>query len=163
MSLGHMPMAQSAGLVVIETEVNAKRHAVDARREMKVGRRRVGRIAAEDNENIDDARVHLIDQIAQRTSGRLDRRGPGVDDRAADVAEEIIDGVCQGMNGGRLSWARDDEAGAAMLPEVARQRVEPSTFPRKPAPYGARLAVGSPLANCQMNNQCQNTPARTAT
>src|SRR3989440_4943164 len=66
MRLRNMPMTQRRRLIVVLTEVNAKLHLVHRIGELEVGRRRVDRIAAEDDQDVDLAAVHVADQVTER-------------------------------------------------------------------------------------------------
>ena len=61
-------------------------------------------------------RAHVGDQVFQRL-GLVDRVGVdrvGVEDRLADIAQRLIDGVGQRVHDRRLMVARDHDAGTAM-------------------------------------------------
>ena len=86
-----VPLAEFGGFVLIEAVVNAQRNfaALQCVGEIQIGGRIVGRIAAENDQQIDFAAVHVGDEIFDRF-GLIDRIRVdriGVEDGLADVAE----------------------------------------------------------------------------
>ena len=75
--LGDVPVTLCGGLVVVEAEVGTQRHLLQRLDELQIRGRRVDRIAAEDQEQADRARVHFADELLQRGAliGRLDFGG----------------------------------------------------------------------------------------
>ena len=126
MRLGDVPVAERGGLVVVEAEVHAERHLGERGREGHVGRRGEDRVAAQDEEQLDPASLHVLHERAQRRElilrPRLDRRG--VDDRLPHVAERLVDRVRERVHGGRLVLAGDDRAPAAVACEVPHERFD---------------------------------------
>ncbi len=113
-----MPVALRGGLVVVETEVDAKRNLLHRIDELQVRRRGVDRVAAEDDQQAHGAGVHLADQFLQRRA-LVDRTGFGglrVGDRGADVAERVVHRVRERVNRRRLTVAGDDQAAARARP-----------------------------------------------
>ena len=62
----NVPVTERRGLVLVETEVRAHGDLLQRLVELQIDRRRVDRIAAEDEQELDRAGVHLADQLAQR-------------------------------------------------------------------------------------------------
>ena len=86
-----VPLAEFGGFVLIETVMHAQGSfaAFEGVGEVQVGGRVVRRIAAEDHQQIDFARVHVGDEIFERV-GLIDRiriDGVGVENGLADVTE----------------------------------------------------------------------------
>ena len=90
-------MTQRRRLVVVQTEMDAERHLVHRVGELQIDRRGVDRVAADDDERIDTAGVHVVDEIAKRLQ-LIDRLGfdrVGVHDGFAGVAERRVHRVRQ--------------------------------------------------------------------
>ena len=64
--LGDVPLALLGGLVFVQTDVGAQPHLGERVAELQIGRRRVDGVAAEDQQEVDGAGVHLADELAQR-------------------------------------------------------------------------------------------------
>ena len=113
-----MPLAKLGSLVLVKTEVDAERNArtLQCIRETEVGGGIIGRISAEDDEDVHFAAAHVSNQILQRRSliYRVGIDRIGIEDRLADIAEGLIDGVGQGVDGRRLMISRDHHARTAM-------------------------------------------------
>ena len=107
--------------------MNAEQRLVQSLGEPEIGRRGVHRVAADDDEDVDLAGVHVGDEIPKRVEliGRFRFDRLRVDDRLADVAKRLVDAVRQGVDGGRLAVAGDDEAAAAMRLQILSDRVDP--------------------------------------
>ena len=78
----------------------------------KIGRRGVDRIAAQDQQHLDLPRAPCRSISSRERRGLIDRLGfdrGGVDDGLADVAQVVVDGVGQQVDGGRLPIAGHDE------------------------------------------------------
>ena len=108
-----VPLAEFGGFVLIEAVVHAQRNLAVLQRvgEVQIGGRIVGRIAAEDDQQIDFAGVHVGDEIFDRF-GLIDRiriDWVGVEDGLADVAQLGIDRMGESMNGRRLMISGDDK------------------------------------------------------
>src|SRR5215510_13962172 len=110
MRFGNMPVTELRRLVVKQAEVNTRLDLRHALGEFQVGGRVVDRVAASYHQEIN-------------LTG-FDRRG--VDDRSARIAERPVHHVYERMDGGRLRIACDDKAPAAMLLEIARERLDPT-------------------------------------
>ena len=111
----------------------------------EVGRRGVDRVAAEDDEDVDPAGVHVGDELAQRLQ-LIDRRGLdrlGVDDRRAGVAERLVHRVRERVDGRRLAVAGDHEARAAMRLQILGDRGDPLSC-RSPGGSGGRAGGRAP-------------------
>ncbi len=65
MRFGNVPLAQFRGLVGVEPHVDAQLHFRHALGEVEIHGRVVDRIAADDDEGIDFAGVHVGDQFVQ--------------------------------------------------------------------------------------------------
>ena len=76
----------------------------------------VNRIALENEQRVDRARVHRVSQLSKRLKlkARARLNGFGVFDRRAGGAERVIGRVRERMNLGRLPVSRDDDRSAAM-------------------------------------------------
>ena len=61
-----MPVAQRRGFVFVQAEVDAQLHLGEVLGEAEVGRSRVDRVAADDDEQVNQARLHVRHQLAQR-------------------------------------------------------------------------------------------------
>ena len=88
-----VPLAEFGGFVLIEAVVHAQRNfaVLQSVGEVQIGGRVVGGIAAEDDQQIDFAAVHVGDEIFDRL-GLIDRirvDGIGVEDGLADVAKRL--------------------------------------------------------------------------
>ena len=99
-----MPLAEFGSFVLIEAVVNAQRNLVALERvgEVQIGGRVVGGVAAEDDQQVDFAGVHVGDEFFDRF-GLIDRirvDGIGVENRLADVAELRVDCVGERVNVG---------------------------------------------------------------
>ena len=106
---------------------------------MQIGRRGVDRVAADDDEQVDLAGVHVGDEIAQRVE-LIDRLGldrSRVDDGLADVAERLVHRVRERVDRRRLTVAGDDEAAPAMRLQILGDGVDP-LLDRSPADPPAR-------------------------
>src|SRR5882672_12908451 len=82
-------------------------------RKAKIGGSIVDRVAAHDNQQINLARTHVRNQVAQGL-GLVDRvcvDRVGIYNRLAYVAECLVDGVSERMDSGGLVVTRDDDAG----------------------------------------------------
>ena len=71
--LGDVPVHVHRRLVVVRREVRAERHLVHRLDEREVARRVVDRIAAEDDERLHGAGVHVGDELLERIE-LIDRR-----------------------------------------------------------------------------------------
>ena len=122
MRFRNVPEALHGGLVGIQTEVRFPADLLEGAGEIQIGGRAVDRIAAEDEQRFHLAGVHVGDQLAQRIRliDRISFDRIGVGDRFADVAERRIDGVRQGVDGGRLMIAGDHHARALVSLQVLR-------------------------------------------
>ena len=110
MGLGHVPRAGGRRLVVVQREVDGQRHALRQLREVEVGRGVVRRIAAEDAEELDAARAHVLGELAQRVAA-IDGRGDRLDVRhgVSGRAELRVEGMHEGVRLGAQAFAGDDE------------------------------------------------------
>src|SRR5581483_11201648 len=61
-----VPVAGESGLVIVKTQMNARRDLREFLAELEVGRRRVSRIAAENDERIHLTAVNRLRQILER-------------------------------------------------------------------------------------------------
>ena len=88
--------------------------------EAEIRRGVIDRVAADDDEEVDQACLHVCHQLAQRRHvidrPRLD--GIGVEDGGADVTQGMIHGMRQGVHDGRLLLASDDDAGTPMILQI---------------------------------------------
>ncbi len=66
MRFGQMPVALPRRLILKKAQMNAKRHFLHVLAETQIGRRGEHRIAAQDYQHFDAARVHVVSQFAQR-------------------------------------------------------------------------------------------------
>ena len=85
-------MTQGRRFIVVQTEMDAERHLAHDIAELKVDRRGVDRIAADDDQSIDPALVHVVGEILKRLK-LIDRLGfnrVGVYDCPAGVAERRV-------------------------------------------------------------------------
>ena len=112
-------------------EVRAQLHGVanhaQLRREIKIVRRVVDRVAAQNQQRIDFAGVHVRAKLAQRFQ-LVDGIGFdrfGIVQRVPRIAERRVDRVDQSMNFRGLLLPGDDQRAAAMALEVLRDAVQP--------------------------------------
>ncbi len=116
--LVHVPLAKLGSLVLVKTEMDAERNArtLQRIRETEVGGSIVGRISAQDDQHVHLAAAHVCDQILQRLSliHRVGIDRIGIEDRLADIAQGLIDGVGQSVDGRRLMISGDHHARTAM-------------------------------------------------
>ncbi len=124
---GQMPSAEPGRLVAFHRQVDGPLHRLQRRAERHVRRAGIGGIAAEDHQEIDRAALHLADQRPERldpviaiAADRLD-----VPDRLADVAERLVQGEGDGVDGGRLVVPGDHEARTLVLLEVVGDGRDP--------------------------------------
>ena len=96
-------------------------------RELQIGRRGVDRIAADDEQRVDLSGGHRRGELANRLHlidrTRLDRIG--VEHRLARVAERRVHRMRERVHDRRLSFAGDDDAGAAMGVQIVANGGEP--------------------------------------
>ena len=103
---------ERGGLVVVEAEVDARGDLLQRLAELEIGRRGVDRVAAEDDEQLDRAGVHVLHELAERLqlmSRRLRRVGV-VDRRAALPSASFIACAIACTAGGWWSPATTTEA-----------------------------------------------------
>ena len=127
--------------VFVQTEVHTDRHLVHRVCELQIGRRGVHRVAADDDQHVDFAGIHVGDQIAKRGElvDRLGLDGIGVHDGGAGVAERVVHCVRESVHLRRLMIAGDDETAAAMREQIFCGRVDPC---RHGGPEGPACARG---------------------
>ena len=126
MRLRDVPVAQRRGFIFVEAEVDAELDLGEPLGEAQVGRSRVDGVGVEDDEQINQAGVHIRDQLAQRRH-LIDRPcgcGVSVEHRAAHIAQGVIHGMRQRMHDGRLLETSDDDAGAPMSTQIVGDRAE---------------------------------------
>ena len=116
-----MPLAELRGLVVEESRMSAERHLLQGVAELEVGRRGEHRIRlADDEQHLHSPGIDVDDQLPK--SGVLlarHRLGRGqVAHRLAAVAEQLVDCVGHGVDGGRLRLSGHDQRRAAMRCQV---------------------------------------------
>ena len=63
---GGVPMAKLGGFILVQAGVNAQLCFLERRRKIKIGRRVVHGIAAEDDQEVHVAGVQIIDEVAKR-------------------------------------------------------------------------------------------------
>ena len=127
MRLGDVPLAQRRRLVVVQAQLNTERDVVHRVSKSQIDRRAVDRVAADDEEHVDAAGLHVGDEVRQRLK-LIDGSGfdgIGVDDGPAVVAEPLVDGMRDRMNDGGLMLAGEDEARASMRGQIADDGVGP--------------------------------------
>ena len=117
-----VPVAKLCRLVIVQTEMDAKRDVGIFERigKTQIGRRVISRIAAENRQQIHFPCPHVARQIAQRL-GLVDGigiDGVGVNDGLADVAERRIHRVRERMHNGRLMIAGNDDRRAPVTLQV---------------------------------------------
>ncbi len=140
-----MPLAQLGGLVVEQPRVGAERDLPQHLAELQVRGRRVHRVRfADDDQHLHAAGVHVDDQLAERgvlfARDRFRRRQ--IRHRLAGVAEQVVDGVRQGVDGGRLRFAGDDQRRAAMRGQVLGDRADERLAAGRRGAAGAADADG---------------------
>ena len=116
----NVPVAQLRRLIVIQTEMYAKRRLAHRVSEAQVYGGRVDGIAAQYDDHVHHAGVHVRDEIAKRLK-LIDGFGFDwvcVNDRSPDVAERGIHGVCEGVHDRRLGLAGDHHTRAAMSTKI---------------------------------------------
>ena len=111
MRFRNLPVAQLRRLVVVQAQMRAKLHLAHRARKGEIDGRRVHWIAADDDEQIHLAGVHVGDEIADRRE-LVDRLGFGglhIDDRAAGVAERAVHRVRERVDRRGLRVAGDHD------------------------------------------------------
>ena len=112
------------------------------RGEIEIGGSIEYRIAAEDDERLDRARLHGRDERGQRAHARKHRvLRLVVADRRAGVAEIRVQGAHRGVDGRGLAFASHDQPLAAVRQKVLGQGVDPARV--DPGDAGCRQARGS--------------------
>jgi hypothetical protein len=115
-----VPVAEARGLVVVEAEVDAQIDLAERLHEAEVRGRREDRVAPNDDERRDLARVHVLDERLKRS--RLVRRAAGnrrrVGDGVPGIAKHLVDRVRDRVHGGRLRFARHHQAPARVRLQV---------------------------------------------
>src|SRR5262245_27980831 len=126
-SLRDMPVTERGGLVVELTQVRAQRYLIHCFRELEIRWRRVDRIATKNQQHAHGARVHLTDKLGESRAliHRMRLASLCIDDSVADVSEDVVHRVRQGMNSCRLSLTRDDEAPPARVLKILHHWTEP--------------------------------------
>ena len=111
-------------------------------RELEVDRRGVYRVAAEDDQQVHLAGVHIGDQIGERLElvDRFGLRRLRVDDGLTGVAERLVHRVRERVDDWRLAVACDHERAATMRLQVLRDASDP--FPQRLGAH-VRLAEGA--------------------
>ena len=97
------------------------------RREVEIGGGIEDRIAAEDDERLDRARLHRGDEGRQRAHARKRRvLRLVVADRLARIAEKRVQRADRGVDGRGLTIARDDQSLAAVGLKILGEGVDPA-------------------------------------
>jgi hypothetical protein len=113
-------VAQLRGLIVVGAEVDPEWDLAERFAEPQVGRRGVDRIAAQDEQHVHLAGVHVVGELAERLClvdrGRLHRVGEH--DRAADAAEGVVHRMSERVNDRRLALARNHQRRALVGLEI---------------------------------------------
>ncbi len=119
-----VPVHVVVGFVLVQTVLHAQRHLVHCLGEGEVRRRVVNRVAAENEQQVHFAGVHVIDKFLQRSglNLRLDLDGVGVDHSVANRAERRVHRVCECVHGWRLVISRDHDRRALVGLKVFHQR-----------------------------------------
>ena len=134
--LGDLPVTEFRSLVFVSAQVGPHLdlgrallvQRVQHVRKMKVGGGVVDRVAAEDDQKLDFARVHVVYELAKRRDlvyrVRLD--GFDVFDRFADVVQRVIHAVGKRMNDRRLVISRDDNSLALVRLQIGDDGLYPA-------------------------------------
>jgi hypothetical protein len=122
-----VPRGEDRRLVEVSREADAGGDLLQRVGEGGIGRRVVGRVAAEDDEGVDLAAVDVDgERLDAHRLVRLVRVGRlvQVNDRA-EVREPLVEGVSEGVDARRLARADHDDAAAAVGDELGADLVEP--------------------------------------
>ncbi len=118
MRLGNMPLAKFSGLVSMRAQKYFQTDGARFQRrgEFKFSRRVVCRIAAENQQQVDFSGAHVLDERMQRlvATYRICIDWLGIENRPADVADRLINGVRESVNSGWLMIANDHNAGSVV-------------------------------------------------
>jgi hypothetical protein len=125
-----VPVAERRRLVVEEPDVDARLRFPQRLGKLQIRRRRVNRVAAEDDQQADRARVEVAGQRLEPVDlpRGVGRERVGDDDGGADVAERVVDRVRDRVRLGRLTGADRHQATAPgrgkVLHRGADKRIE---------------------------------------
>ena len=164
---GDLPVALRGRLVLVQAEVHAERDLAHCRVQRQVGRRGVDRIATEDDQGIDSAGAHVVDEIAKGLDlvGRLGFGALRVDDGGSDVPKRRVHRVSQRMHERRLRVAGDDKARAAVRLQIPGNGGDESLYAfrdgrrhRRRAARGAHAEVRRELL--RGDRQCRSAGAK---
>ncbi len=120
-----VPARARRRLVVVEAQVNAVFDLGERAREGDVARARVGRVAAQDQQRVDRVgagRERL--ERREILAGVVGHRIFDVEDGARDVAEQHVQAVHDGVHFGRLLRSGDDQRAADVADQLLDDRVE---------------------------------------
>ena len=122
----HVPGRERRGLVDVAAEVHELLGLCRGRRELEIGGRVVGGVAAQHDERLHLAVAQRRDEIGEgrgRRQQRVDRLV--VQDGDPDVAERGVERHDRGVHGRRLARPRHDHGRAAVRQQVLGERREP--------------------------------------
>ena len=107
--------------------MDAERHPGKVRGQVNIRWRRVHRIPAQDQQQLDAASRHVLDQGAQRGAliHRLRHHRRRIHHSVADIAQGVIHGMRQGMHQRWLLPPRHDQTGATVLPQILGHSPDP--------------------------------------
>ena len=94
---------------------------------LKIGRRGEGRITTNDDEHVHESGVDVARELPQRFDvfSRTCFDGIQVDNGFTGIAQCLVDGMSQSVQGSRLLVAGERKAGAPVALKIADQGVEP--------------------------------------
>ena len=127
MRLGHVPLAQVGRFVVIDVHVDAHGDFRERVGEVEIGRRREHRIAADDDEHLHAAGLHIGHELGERRGAIGGRRGDGrvIRHGRADVAERFVHRARERVYGSRLGVARNHGRASTVIGEIGADRGDP--------------------------------------
>ena len=142
---GNMPLRLGGCFVDRVPERDRVRDLRHGRGEVEIGGGIEHRIAAQDDERLDRARLHRGDERGQRAHARKRRvLRLVVADRLAGVAEMRVQRADRGVDGRGLALSGHDQPLAAVRQKVLGKGVDPARVDTRDA--GSRLARGWPRA-----------------
>ena len=133
-----MPFRNHRGFIEVGTEVGGYLHLAERLLKMQVHGGVVNRVAIQDQQPLDFARIHVVDQADDvlPLDGRHGIHGLGVDHGFADVAQRLVDGDRGQVHGRSLLLAGNHHALAGIGLQIRRQS-------REEGACGARRRLGT--------------------
>src|SRR5260370_35105174 len=159
-----VPLTKLGSLVLVKAEMNAQRNLsiLENVSKVEIDRGVVGRIAAEDNQQIYFARGDVGNEISYRfgLGHRVRINRVSVENRPANIAKLRVDGVNQSMHVRRLVIARDDDTGIPMSSQIDQQRQEEFMYLLCFSSNHCLLQLFNHYCNLDPHRPYHNTPNR---